>query len=107
MQGDRLRNTDGPLETIVDILRLAVRSVWKRRWMVAVAIEYLRATVPDVKSLRRVTDRPVLGKVSIVVSPAHVLSSRHAAVRFCIAACALLAAQTAWTFWIATRLVGS
>jgi len=71
----------------------------------AVAIEYMRPTVQDVKSLRRVTDRPVLGKISTVASPANVLSSRHEAVRFGIAACALLAAQATWTFWIATRLV--
>ncbi len=71
---------------------------------VAVAIEYLRPTVPNLKSLRRMTNRPVLGKVSFAVSPERAQRLRRDAVMFSFAVCALLIAQGAWTFWIATRL---
>jgi hypothetical protein len=69
----------------------------------ALALEILRPTYDDAASLLAASGRPVIGTVSLVVTPRAQAQLRSSSVRFAAAAATLLMAQAAWVAWIAAH----
>lgn len=70
---------------------------------VSIGLDLLRPTLQDVKSLRLLSGRPVLGAVSVALVGDSATRSRAEAIRYAGAVTAFLALQIAWMAWIATR----
>jgi polysaccharide chain length determinant protein (PEP-CTERM system associated) len=71
--------------------------------LVALLREFLQPTVNDVGTLRSLVNRPVIGSVSMVVTPTMLRSQRRSSRRFVAAATTLLTAQMVWVAWMALR----
>jgi polysaccharide chain length determinant protein (PEP-CTERM system associated) len=68
---------------------------------VAVLADSMRPTFDDAKSLEQLSGRPVLGAVSMLVTPQGQVDKRTRLVRFGAALCVLLVLQAVWVGWIA------
>jgi polysaccharide chain length determinant protein (PEP-CTERM system associated) len=69
----------------------------------AVAWNLVRPTFDAARTLREVTQRPVLGTVSMLVTDPLRASERIDRIRLALVAAALLVLQTGWLAWIAVR----
>jgi polysaccharide chain length determinant protein (PEP-CTERM system associated) len=67
----------------------------------AIGLELVRPTFREIKSLRQLTGRPVLGSVSVVLAGGH--RNRTEVLRFAGAVVLLLILQAGWLAWIAIR----
>ncbi len=67
----------------------------------ALLVENLRPAVDAVDALAALSGRPVLGAVSMVVTPLEVRARRMGAMRFGLACALLLVVQSIWVAWVA------
>lgn len=70
----------------------------------AVAAELVRPTFDELTSLRLLSGRPVLGSVSLLVTPDGQRRQRMSTWGFAAALCALVAMQAIWVAWVALKL---
>jgi len=65
----------------------------------ALAADMAKPTINDRETLRLLSGRPVLGTVSLFVTPDGILRQRAATLRFALAFGVLLFAQSGWVLW--------
>ena len=70
----------------------------------AVVADLMRPTIDGAESLRTLSDRPVLGTVSMLVTPHVKRAQRVDLLRFTAAFGVLIALQAMWVAWIALKL---
>jgi uncharacterized protein involved in exopolysaccharide biosynthesis len=85
------------LELIAFVLSLALGV------LAAMAADLVSPTVDDAESLRHLIDRPVIGSISLAVSPQVRQKQRTDLVRFGAVALAMLLVQASWIAWTAFR----
>jgi polysaccharide chain length determinant protein (PEP-CTERM system associated) len=71
--------------------------------LASIAADLVSPTIDDAASLRALTGRPVLGSVSMTVSPRMLQRRRTNTIRYSAAAGVLLAVQALWITWIALK----
>ena len=71
--------------------------------LVPLVMDYLRPTVDDADSLRRLTGRPVLGTVSLSTLGGSMPRTRARAISFGLAIGTLVLAQIGWLMWVAVQ----
>ena len=72
----------------------------------AIGVDNLRPTIDEEKSLEQLSGRPVLGTVSVLVTPQGQRERHEGLMRFGIAAGFLIVVQAAWIGWIAMSQAG-
>jgi polysaccharide chain length determinant protein (PEP-CTERM system associated) len=73
----------------------------------SIVLDLFRPTFKDAKALRDAIARPILGTVSISVSPSQASGNGFARFGFAASASALLAVQGGWLAWLALRAAQS
>ncbi len=71
--------------------------------LAALARDLISPTIDDTSTLRALIDRPVIGSVSLAVTPQMRLQRRTHAVRFGAAAAAVVVLQMTWIAWVALK----
>jgi polysaccharide chain length determinant protein (PEP-CTERM system associated) len=71
--------------------------------LAALTTDQIRPTLDSTADLQRLSGRPVLGSVSILLTPQRLRDRHAAAARFAIAAAMLLTLQSGWLLWLALR----